>query len=395
MQRIYLDYAATTPLDPEVFEAMKPYFNEKFGNASSIHSFGQEVKSALEESRTIIASSLSAIPSEIIFTSSGTEANNIALKGFAQHLRKQGKQHIIASPTEHHAVLNSCEYIKNTGIIVSYCSVNAFGEISFEEIQKLCTKQTGLIAIMHANNETGTIHSIEKIGAFAKQNGILFHTDAVQSFGKIPIDVSRMNIDTLAISAHKIYGPKGIGALYIRRGIEIEPLFHGGGQERGKRAGTEAVPLVIGFGKATMLMNQHREEEFLRMKLLKSLLKEKLVKEISPLFGNNILLFNGNDETSLSNILSISIDCSQISIDGEMLLLNMDMNGVAVSSGSACTSGSIEPSHVLLAMKRDIATTKATLRFSFGRWTSEQEILSAVAILKRSLVNLIHKKSTK
>lgn len=389
MKRIYLDYAATTPLAPEVLEAMNPYFLEKFGNASSVHSFGQEAKSAIEESRTIIASSLSALPSEIIFTSSGTEANNWALKSFAQRIRSQGKLHIITSPTEHHAVLKTCKYLEREGHTVSYCSVNTFGEVSVEEIEQLCTDKTGLISIMHANNEIGTIQPVETIGAFAKQRSILFHTDAVQTFGKIPIDVNRMNIDALSISAHKIYGPKGIGAVYIRRGIEVESLLHGGGQERGKRAGTEAIPLIVGFGTATTLMTQFHEAELLRMKRFKHLLKEKLVEEISPLLKNNSLLFNANDETSLSNILSISFDCSQNEMDGDMLLLNMDLSGVAVSSGSACTSGSIEPSHVLLAMKRNQATTKATLRFSFGRWTTENEILSAVAILKHSLEKLL------
>ncbi|MBS4027899.1 MAG: cysteine desulfurase [Ignavibacteriales bacterium] len=387
MKRVYLDYTATTPLDPEVFEAMKPYFLEKFGNPSSIHQFGQEVKVALEESRLSVASIINAVPGEITFTASGTESNNFALKGSAERLRKKGKTHIVTSPIEHHAVLEPCEYLRNHGFSVSYCEVDEWGKVSVDEVQRHLRDDTGLISVMHANNEVGTINSIAEIGLLAHERGILFHTDAVQTFGKLSIDTQTMNIDLLSISSHKIYGPKGIGALYIRRGTDVESLLHGGGQERGRRAGTEAVPLIIGFGKAAEIMKKRFEKDALHLTTIKQYLLSQL-EELTA--GSDFLLINGHPTESLPNIVNVSLNSKKIQIDSDALLLNMDLGGVAVTSGSACTSGSMEPSHVLLAMKRDEQTAKATLRFSFGRSTSHEDIDFAVSIF-RSVIKRIGK----
>jgi cysteine desulfurase len=348
---------------------MKPYFLEKYGNASSVHSYGQEAKAALDESRDSITKLLHVSSAELFFVSSGTEANNYALKGAAIALKKSAKKnHIITTQGEHHAVLETCRYLEEQGFSVTYVDIDEFGIVSPEKIKKSITPRTGMISVMHVNNEVGVLNPIAEIGAIAKAQGIIFHSDAVQSFGKIPIDVDKLQVDLMSVSAHKIYGPKGIGALYIRKGVVLERLMHGGGQERGRRAGTENVPLAVGFANASKLMFSMRETEHKRLQLLRATFKNKL-KEISlP------IVFNGHPTESLPHIINISFDSTKIDIDGEALLFNLDLAGVAVTSGSACTSGSIEPSHVLLSMGRDPATAKATIRFSMGVSTTEEEI---------------------
>jgi cysteine desulfurase len=377
MRRVYLDHTATTPLDPRVFEAMKPYFLEKFGNASSIHRFGQEARAALDESRAVLAQLIHAKEGELYFTGSGTEADNFALKGVARAMRKRGKLHIITSKVEHHAVLETCEFLEAEGFSVAYVGVDGSGRVLPEEVRRAITPTTGLISVMHANNEVGTINPIEEIATIAKQHGILFHTDAVQSFGKVPIDVVTMGIDLLSLSAHKIYGPKGIGAIYIKKGVEIDKFLHGGGQERGRRASTEAVPLAVGFAKAASLMHETMEQENKRLSDLKNRLRTML-EERFP-----YLLVNGDREQSLPHILNVSFESSKVDVEGDELLLNLDLAGVAVTSGSACTSGSMKPSHVLLAMGRDERTAKATIRFSMGRSTTLEDIEYAVDVLEK------------
>lgn len=377
MRKVYLDHTATTPLDARVFDAMKPYFLEKFGNASSVHQFGQEARAALDESRSTIAQMIGAKEGEVFFTGSGTEADNFALKGIAWALRKRGKTHIITSKVEHHAILESCEFLEREGFSVTYLDVDEYGMVDPEDVRRFITTDTGLVSIMHANNEVGTINPIAKIAQVAKAHGVIVHSDGVQTFGKLPIDVNELGIDLLSMSAHKIYGPKGIGALYIRKGLEIEQLMHGGGQERGRRAGTEAVPLAVGFATAARLMEESMGIEWKRLGSLKKRLRSMLEERFS------FLIFNGHPTHALSHILNVSFDSSKVDIESDVLLLNMDLAGVAVTSGSACTSGSMKPSHVLLAMGRDERTTQATIRFSMGRSTTEEDIDYTVEALEK------------
>ncbi|HEV8538251.1 MAG TPA: cysteine desulfurase family protein [Bacteroidota bacterium] len=377
MRRVYLDHTATTPLDPMVFEAMKPFFTDRFGNASSIHSFGQEARAALDESRDRIAKSIGALASELIFVGSGTEADNAALKGAAFAIRSSSsRNHIITSKGEHHAVLDTCRYLEQHGFEVTYLDIDPWGMVDPERVRQAITPRTGLISIMHASNEVGTINPIEAISQIAKEHSIPFHSDAVQTFGKLPLTVKTLGVDLLSISAHKIYGPKGIGALYIRKGVTIDRFMHGGGQERGRRAGTENVPLAMGFAEAAVRMIDSRDSERVRLQRLKESLKEKL-KEQFP-----FVIFNGHPTESLPHILNISFDSSKVEIDGEALLFNLDLQGVAVTSGSACTSGSMEPSHVLLALGRDVRTAKASIRLSMGKSTTEDEIVYTVDVLR-------------
>ena len=377
MRKVYLDHTATTPLDPRVLEAMKPYFSEKFGNASSIHRFGQEAKAALDESRDILAKFLGAQAGEILFVGSGTEADNFALKGVAWEMRNSyGKNHIITSKVEHHAVLDTCGFLQQNGFAITYLDVNEYGMIDPDEVRKNIKPETGLLSIMHANNEVGTINLIAEIAQIAKEHNLVFHSDAVQTFGKCSVNVHDLGVDLLSLSAHKIYGPKGIGALYLRKGVKIERFMHGGGQERGRRAGTENVPLAVGFAKAAELMVHQRESESIRLGALKSKLRTMLDKRFP------FILFNGHPTQALPHILNISFDSEKIEIDGESLLFNLDLAGIAVTSGSACTSGSMEPSHVLLAMGRDQKTAQATIRFSMGRSTTEEDIDYTVRTLE-------------
>jgi cysteine desulfurase len=378
MRRVYLDYTATTPLDPVVFEAMKPYFTEKFGNASSIHQFGQEARAALDASRDTIARHLGARSSEVFFVSGGTEADNFALKGIAWKMREaSGKDHIITSKVEHHAVLESCHFLQQNGFDVTYVDVDKYGMVDPDSILHALTPKTGLVSIMHANNEVGTINPIADIGTVCRERGVVFHTDAVQTFGKLPINVDVLNVDLASLSAHKIYGPKGIGALFIRKGTLIDRFVHGGGQERGRRAGTENVPLAVGLARAADLAYADREVEGARLLTLKQELRSALECRIPA------IMFNGHPAGSLSHILNVSFDDQAIDIDGEALLFNMDLAGVAVTSGSACTSSTIEPSHVLLAMGRSPKTALATIRCSMGRSTTREDLDYTVGALEQ------------
>ena len=376
LQRIYLDHSATTPVDSAVTEAMLPYFSKTFGNASSIHAFGRESKIALEESREKVAGLVGARPGEVFFTSGGTEADNHALFGVAfAAKRKEGKNHLIISAIEHHAVLHAAEYLKTNGFELTVVPVDHDGTVNPDDIRSAIRSTTSIVSIMHANNEIGTIQPIEDIARVVHEHGIVFHSDTVQSVGKIPVNVEKFNVDLLAISAHKFYGPKGIGAIYIRRGIEIDSFMHGGAQERNRRAGTENIPLAVGFAKAAEISKQEMPEQSERLKGL----KERLRSGLSEKF--NCIVFNGHPTGSLPTIVNVSFDSSKIDIDGEALLLNMDLHGIAVTSGSACSSGSMEPSHVLHAIGRDLKTARASIRFSIGKNTTQSEIEKAVEVL--------------
>jgi cysteine desulfurase len=375
MKRIYLDHTATTPLDQRVFESMQPYFSETFGNASSVHWYGQQAKSALERSRETIAHAIGAEPGELFFTSGGTESDNFAITGVATAGRKKGKDHIVTSAAEHHAVLEPCEALAGENFEVSVLPVDGNGLVSPAHVKAALTGRTSLVSIMYANNEVGTIYPVTEIARVAHERGVLVHSDAVQALGKIPVNVKDLDVDLMTFTAHKTYGPKGIGALFIRKGIEIEPLLHGGGQERGKRPGTENVPLAVGFAKAVELAVADLSTESARLRML----RDALENQITASFPSAIV--NGHPTGRLPHILNVSFDSRQVSLEGEMLLMNMDLRGIAVTSGSACTSGSIQPSHVLLAMGRDPQTAKATLRFAFGRSNTEEDVHYVVEIL--------------
>ena len=374
--RIYLDYAATTPVDPDVVAAMVPFFSSAWGNSSSIHAAGRAAKVALEQSRLAIAEGVGADPSEITFTSGGTEADNHALKGLAFAVRKKtGRSHILVSAIEHHAVLESAEALQGHGFSVDLVPVDAAGRIRMDELERLLTAETAVVAVMHANNEIGTIQPIADIVRCVHEHNALLHMDAVQSLGKIPLDLHALGADTAALSAHKIYGPKGIGALYIRKGVEVDALIHGGAQERNRRGGTENVPLIVGFAvamrKAIALCRQSRAAAEVLGKRMRVKLAERW----------KFVFFNGDGAERLPHIVSISFDGKAVSLDGESMLMNLDLRGIAASSGSACSSGSLKISHVLKAIGRDEATARATLRFSFGRDTTLDEIDAAVAAL--------------
>jgi cysteine desulfurase len=377
MKRIYLDYSATTPLDPRVLEAMMPHFSGHFGNPSSVHAFGRESRAVLEESRDRIARFIGAKSDEVFFTSGGTEADNHAVRGVAHAARRRGKNHIVISAVEHHAVLHSSEALHEDGFEVTSVPVDEHGAVDPHEIHKALRPTTCLVSVMHANNEVGTLNSLKDIGAIAKERGVTLHSDTVQSVGKIRVNVDELGVDLLAISAHKFYGPKGIGAIYIRKGTSVDALIQGGSQESNRRAGTENVPLAVGFAKAVELCDLSVEMEIERIRKLRAKLRQRLEGEFEG------ILLNGHPTESLPHILSVSFDSSRTPIDGEALIMGMDLQGVAVTSGSACTSGSLEPSHVLLAMGRDVKTARATVRFSLGRWTTEEEINFAVDALQR------------
>jgi cysteine desulfurase len=383
MRRVYLDHSATTPPDPAVLEVIQATGRSTFGNASSVHSFGREARAILEESREQIARFIGARPEEIFFTSGGTESNNYAVQGVSKANVPRGKNQVITTEVEHHSVLHPVEQLSRAGFTSTTLPVDHSGLIDPEDVRNAITDKTCLISVMHANNEVGTIEPVESIGLIAKDRGIPFHSDAVQTLGKIPIRVDELNVDLLSFSAHKLYGPKGIGALYIRRGTKIESLIHGGGQESNRRAGTENVPLAAGFAKAVSLCAEQMKDDTSRFAQLKKQLTSRLVAEFQG------LSVNGNPQRSLANILSVSFDSTDGSIDGEALIMGMDLHGVAVTSSSACTSGTLEPSHVLLAMGRDERTAAATIRFSFGRSTTFEEIDYAVDAL-REVVATMH-----
>ena len=370
MRRVYLDHNATTPVHPEVLETMLPFYKEKFGNASSIHSFGREAKAALEEAREKVANFLGTSPQEIYFTSGGTEADNLAVKGVAFANRKKGN-HLITSSIEHHAVIESCKFLEREGFETTYLPVDRSGLVNPEELKKAIKKETILVSIMFANNETGIIEPIEELAKIAKENEVYFHTDAVQAVGKIPIDVNKSNIDMLSLSAHKIYGPKGVGTLYIRKGIRITPWTHGGHHEKNRRAGTENVAGIVGLAKTLEIAQRDMEEQTKNLKTLTESFYKKITDKIVD------VVLNGDFERRIPNTLNISFK----GVEGESIILSLDMQGVAVASGSACTSGSLEPSHVLSAMGVPPEIAQGSLRFSFGRENSMEDVDYVVSLL--------------
>jgi len=377
MKRVYLDYAATTPTHPEVVKAMLTYFTEAFGNPSSIHSYGQEAKGAIEEARAKVATLIGAQNGEIIFTSGGTEADNFALKGVAFANEKKGN-HIITSSIEHHAVIESCEFLERRGFKVTYIPVDEYGLVDLADIKKAITDKTILISVMHANNEVGTIQPIAEIGRIANEARIYFHTDAVQTVGHIPVDVNELGVDLLSISAHKLCGPRGVGALYIRKGTRLVPFIHGGGQERGHRASTENVPGIVGFGKAVELTREEMGAEAGRLTCLRDKLIEGLLERIDH------TRLNGHPVNRLPNNVNVSIDF----VEGESMVLNLDLDGICASTGSACSSSSLEASHVLLAMGLSHEQAHGSLRFTLGKWTIEEEINRVLDVLPRIVAKL-------
>jgi len=363
MKRIYMDHSATTPVAPEVLEAMLPYFIEKFGNASSLHSFGQEAKEALEDGRERVASLLGAKPEEIIFTSGGTESDNLALKGLAYRNKEKGK-HIITSAIEHPAILEVCGRLESQGFEVTYLPVNSSGVVEIQALEAAIRKDTILISIMHANNEIGTIQPIEEIGRLAKEKDICFHTDAVQTVGKIPARVDDLGVDMLSLSAHKLYGPKGIGALYIRKGTRIESIQQGGGHERNLRSGTENVPGIVGLGRAAVLAQETMTSEAKRLTGMRDRLAKMVLDRVKDAW------VNGGMEKRLPGSLNFGFKY----VEGESLLLFLDSKGIAVSTGSACSSKKLEPSHVLLAIGLAPVECHGSLRITMGRDNAEEDI---------------------
>ena len=367
---IYLDHNATTPTDLRVVEAMKPYFSKAYGNPSSIYKFAQEAREALEVARAKVARILNAKPEEIVFTSGGTEADNFAIKGVAYANKEKGN-HIIASKIEHHAVLNTCKWLEKQGFKVTYIGVNNYGIVDLDELRDAITDKTILITVMHANNEVGTIEPISEIAKPAKEKNIYFHTDAVQSVGKIPTDVNELGVDLLSLSGHKFYGSKGVGALFIRKGTKIAPLLHGGGHERNRRAGTENIPGIVGLGKTCEIAMEEREEEAKRLKTLRDRLENAVVKKIDD------VIINGHPEKRLAGTLNICIKY----VEGESMLLHLDNEGIAATSGSACTSGSLDPSHVLLALGIPPEVAHGSIRFSLGRDNTDEDIDHVIEVL--------------
>lgn len=363
MRRIYMDHNATAPVDEAVLTAMLPFFNEKFGNASSVHTFGREARVAMEEAREKIANFIGAKPTEIIFTSGGTESDNFAIEGAAYENSKKGN-HIITSKIEHHAVLNTCKHLETHGFTVTYLSVDHYGKIDLDEVKNAIRDDTVLMTIMHANNEIGTIEPLKEIIDIAKEKGVIVHSDAVQTVGKIPVNVDELGVDLMSISAHKIYGPKGVGALYIRRGTKVEPLVRGGHHERNRRGGTENVPGIVGFGKAIELAAVNMEEERKRLWQFTEKLRIGLQEQLEYVHSNS------HPTDRLPNTVNLSFEF----LEGESIVLNLDMKGIAVSTGSACTSGSLEPSHVLTALGLDPAVAQGAIRFSLGRHNTEDDV---------------------
>ncbi|MBT9148996.1 MAG: cysteine desulfurase NifS [Dehalococcoidia bacterium] len=363
MRRVYLDCAATTPMRDEVLEAMLPYFKIRFGNPSSIHSFGQEAKGAIEEAREKVAALVGARGEEIIFTSGGTEADNFAIKGTV-YANERNDNHIITSSIEHHAVLESCMFLERRGTRVTYLPVDNYGLVDPEDVRAAITEKTVLISIMHASNEMGTIEPIAEIGRIARERGIPLHTDAVQTAGHIPVNVDELGVDLLSLSAHKLYGPKGMGALYIRKGTRLVSFMHGGEQERRRRASTENVPGIVGFGRAAELARSEIDDEARRLTSLRTTLIEGLFERVDH------LTLNGHPTKRLPNNVNVSIEF----VEGESILLNLDLVGIAVSTGSACSSSSLEPSHVLLALGLPHELAHCSLRFTMGLYTTEEDI---------------------
>jgi cysteine desulfurase len=363
MKRIYMDHAATTPLAPEVLEAMVPYFSERYGNPSSLHSFGREARAAVDDARSDVAALLNAEPSEIYFTSGGTESDNLAIKGIARKNTKKGR-HIITSSIEHPAVLEVCKALTREGFEVTYLPVTREGVVEVGTVEEAVREDTILISVMHANNEIGTIQPLEEIGRIAGEKEIYFHTDGVQTAGKIPVDVKSLGLDAFSLSGHKLYGPKGAGALYIRKGVRIESIQQGGGHERGMRSGTENVPGIVGLGRAARIAKENMAEESERMRSLRDRMRDWVLKEIEASW------LNGHPDKRLPSNLNFGFRY----IEGESLLLYLDAKGVAASTGSACSSKKLAASHVLFAIGLSPVESHGSLRITLGMSNTEEEV---------------------
>ncbi len=376
-RRVYLDYAATTPCDPKVVDAMLPYFNKKFGNASTLYSLGQEAKIAIDDAREKIATAIKADVSEIIFTGGGTESDNTAIKGIAYANKDKGN-HIIISNIEHHAITEPCKFLEKKGFKITSIPVNKYGLVDPLDISKAITNNTILVSIMHANNEIGTIQPIQDIGKITREKKIYFHTDAVQTFGHIPININDLGVDLLSASAHKLYGPKGIGMLYIRKGTRIMPFLHGGDQEKKRRASTENVPGIVGFGKATEIALVEMDREVRRLTYLRNRLIEGILEKIDH------VKLNGHPINRLPNNVNVSLEY----IEGEAIILRLDAEGIACSTGSACSSSSGEPSVVLLAIGLPRELAYGSLRLTLGRFTDEKDINYVLEVLLKVVKKL-------
>ena len=377
IKKVYLDYAATTPVDKAVIASMMPYFNKTYGNSSSIHSMGNEANLAVEKARNTIAKYLNCLPNEVHFTSSATESNNWALKGVAFTNRNKGKR-IIVSSIEHDCVLNSAKWLSTQGFEIVYAPVNKDGVVDLNKLKKLINNKTILVSIMHSNNEIGTIEPIKEIGKICREKGVLFHTDAAQSFGKMHLDVKELNIDLLTASSHKIYGPKGSALLYIRNRVNIEPLLHGGGHERGKRSSTVNVPAIVGFAKALEICIKEMKKEDKRL----TKLRDKAIKTILKKVPHAYL--NGHPTKRLSNNINMRFDF----IEGEALMMELDDKGIEVSTVSACSSPKLESSHVLLACGIEKKEAQGTIRITLGRYTADKDINYLLEVLPKAVRKL-------
>jgi cysteine desulfurase len=376
MRSVYLDHSATTPLAPEVVDAVAAAMRDVHGNASSVHAYGRRARTLLEESRETIATALGVGHEELYFTSGGTESDNAALRGVVAAMQEKGRDHLVVSAVEHHAVLAAAEWLEAGGAHLTVVPVDEHGMVSPEDVRKALTPRTALVCVMHANNEVGTVQPVREIAQLAHEVGAVFQTDAVQSFGKLPFDLREIPADLVAITAHKLYGPKGIGAMVIRKGVPFRPQVVGGAQEMNRRAGTENVPLASGFAKAVSIANVRRLSDATVQESLREELREQIVKY------HPSVLVNGHPTARLHHILSVSFPWDTYGIDGEALIAGMDLRGVAVTSGSACTSGTLQASHVLQAMGREERTARATVRLSLGRSTTEEDIRYAAEALE-------------
>jgi len=376
MRRVYMDYAATTPVDPRVLKAMKPYFLKYYGNSMSLHSWGIKAKEALEESREKIAGLMNANPKEVIFTGSATESDNMTLKGIAFANKERGK-HIIISSIEHHAVLEPAEWLEKQGFEITHLPVDQYGLVDLKKLEDAIRKDTILVSIIFGNNEIGVIQDIEEIGKICRERGVYFHSDATQAFGKIPIDVKKMNIDLLTVNAHKMYGPKGVGALYVKDGISIEPLLHGGGHEFGLRSSTVNIAGIVGFAATAEIQKKEMNEDARKQ----TELRDRLIKEVLKIEDSHL---NGHPKKRLPNNANFWFAY----IEGESLIIQLDMRGIAASTGSACSSASLEPSHVLLAIGLKPEEAHGSLRLTIGKYTTKEDLDYVSKVLPGVVENL-------